>query len=151
MKFLAIFGFLAITSTAQSYACEMLVQDIKLSVEEKLEFENRGFKIKEIENFSLNDAGKIFLSNKHLTNGASILWFDLSKQVYKIGKFWSYSDRKADEDPSLKYLDYVAKSISLESIESCDDIERSLNKMIRKISKTQMYPLHDDNHGVIFF
>ncbi len=150
MKSLLFLGVLVFSTFSQSYACELLVKDVKLSEQERQDFESKGFRINEIQNFSPADAGKLTLIGKYTTNGAGILWFDLSKEVYKIAKFWDYSDEQLEGKPAIKYLDYVAKSKSLKSIESCDDVVSSLDKMIKKIGRTQMYLRHDDNHGVLF-
>jgi hypothetical protein len=150
MKSLLLLGLFVLSTFSQSHACELLVKDVKLTEQERQGFESKGFRINEIQNFSKTDAGKLALVGKYTTNGAGILWFDLSKEVYKIAKFWDYSDEQLKGRLAIKYLDYVAKSKSLNSIESCDDLVSSLDKMIYKIGRTQMYPRHDDNHGVIF-
>lgn len=145
-----IVGLVTSIIFSQAFACELLVKDVKLSAQERQEFESKGFRINEVQNFSLDDAGKMVLIDEHMSDGADILWFDLSEQVYKIGKFWNYSDVQSHGKPAIKYLDYVARSKSLKSIDSCDGVEDSLNKMINRIIRSQMYPMRDDKHGAMF-
>lgn len=151
MKKLLLVGIIAIVTQSQSFACELLVKDVKLTAQEKQSFTAKGFVINEVTDYSSTDVGKLTITERSQSEGVGI-WDGtyFIKDLYKIAKLWDYSEDSLPGRPVLKYFNYVAKTKSMNAISSCASFEKKLDRMIERIIRTGLIPHHDENHGAIF-